>query len=140
MSFKTMTTWETKPPEYPGWYNTLIINNSGTPEVMTMRWNKETGWDNKSWEVRGWCTFPLICEFMDIPKVIPEDIPEGVPEVIPKDPENVPETPPEVNILWLTNNLIETFSNHTSDGVIACNMTKQIILEYIRNGGTHADK
>lgn len=132
MSFKTMTTWETKPPEYPGWYNTLIINNSGTPEVMTMRWNKETGWDNKSWEVRGWCPFPLTCEFMDVPEVISEG-----PEATNKNSE-APTV--EQTILWLANNLTETFSNHTSDGVITCNMAKQIIVEYIRNGGLHANK
>lgn len=132
MSFKTIVEWATGDPPVAGWYNTLIINNKGIPEVMTMKWTNEDKWDNPSWEVRGWCPFPLTCEFMDVPEVISEG-----PEATNKNSE-APTV--EQTILWLANNLTETFSNHTSDGVITCNMAKQIIVEYIRNGGLHANK
>lgn len=130
MSFKTMTTWETKPPEYPGWYNTLIINNSGTPEVMTMRWNKETGWDNKSWEVRGWCTFPLTCEFLD-----------GNPEVTSENPESTPESTSKDRIVTMTEELLVTFEKHTTvDDSEIIKSVRDIVVAHIYYGGTHADK
>lgn len=128
MMIKTMVEWNTGNPPGAGWYNTLIINDRGIPEVMTMKWDKENRWDNPSWEVKGWCPFPLTCEFVD------EDSEE------PVSPGNHVPPVPEENILWLADNLLETFSEHISDGALAGTMAKQIVLEYIRNGGTHADK
>ena len=132
MSFKTIVEWATGDPPVAGWYNTLIINNKGIPEVMTMKWTNEDKWDNPSWEVKGWCPFPLTCEFMSSPEIIPED-PESTPDIFD-------DLTQEEKIVNLADDLLDTFCRRTNDGAIGCNMATQIILEYIRNGGLHVNK
>jgi len=131
MSFKTIVEWATGDPPMAGWYNTLIINNKGIPEVMTMKWTNEDKWDNPSWEVKGWCPFPLTCEFLDEDSEKP---------IYPKNHESPEPLTPEENIVWLAGSLVQTFSEYTSDGVTMCSIAKQIVIEYMRNGGLHADK